>query len=73
MQDATIRPYMLENPVILGWNSISDWAVQVRIQAKTLPGKQNEVAVVIRRLVLARLQEANLPVALPPTYTRQAS
>jgi small-conductance mechanosensitive channel len=64
---------VLEDPVILGWNSISDWAVQVRIQAKTLPGKQNDVAVVIRRLVLARLQEASLSLALPPTYTKPAA
>jgi small-conductance mechanosensitive channel len=73
MQDETIHPYMLEDPVILGWNSISEWAVQVRIQVKTAPGKQNEVAAVIRRLALARLQEAKLKVALPPTYMRQGA
>jgi moderate conductance mechanosensitive channel len=63
--DETLQANLLEPPTIQGWNSMSDWAVQVRLAAKTLPGKQGATAAVLRRYALQALQEANIPLATP--------
>lgn len=68
--DPSIKDYLVETPTVRGWNKFTDWAVQVRIIAKTLPGKQIEVGVVLRRYALAALHSADVQVALPTTNLR---
>jgi hypothetical protein len=44
-----------------------DWAVQVRLAARTLPGKQAPVAQALRRLAMEALQAAGIvPAPAPP-------
>ena len=63
--DAELADQLLEAPTIQGWNSFSPWAVQVRLIAKTLPGKRLDVATVLRRYGLEALNQAGLQVAVP--------
>jgi small-conductance mechanosensitive channel len=65
-----LKAVLIEPPQIQGWNSMNDWAVQVRLTAKTLPGKQAVTASALRRYALQALQEANIQLAVPPTPTR---
>ncbi len=63
--DPEIVNDLLDKPDILGWNSFSPWAVQVRMSAKARPGKRFEVASVLRRYGLEALKQAGLQVAIP--------
>jgi small-conductance mechanosensitive channel len=69
--DETLQANLLEPPTIQGWNSLTDWSVQVRLAAKTLPGKQAATAAVLRKYALQALHEANIPLATPPSVARQ--
>ena len=69
--DESLRPVLMETPQIQGWNSMNDWAVQVRLTAKTQPGKQSDAAIVLRRNALEELHMAGIQLAVPPnTNTR---
>ena len=63
--DESIKAYLLEPPQPVGWVSFKDWAMQVRLMAKTLPGKQWGVATVLRKYALTALRDAEIAVALP--------
>lgn len=63
--DQVLKPLLLEAPQIQGWNNLSEWAVQVRVMAKTLPGKHIEAAIALRKTTLEALQEAGIPMAAP--------
>jgi small conductance mechanosensitive channel len=65
-EDEALKPLLLETPQIAGWNNLSEWGVQVRVTAKTLPGKQVEAAAILRQVTLGALQAANIPLAAPP-------
>ena len=54
-----------DKPYALGWTGFTDWAVQMQIIAKTLPGQQWTVARAIRKTVLALLQKEGIRVAIP--------
>jgi moderate conductance mechanosensitive channel len=69
--DETLKTNLLEPPTIQGWNSMNDWAVQVRLAAKTYPGKQGNTAAILRKYALQALQDANIPLATPPSAARQ--
>lgn len=64
--DLSLKEILLEAPQIQGWNSMNDWAVQVRLTAKTLPGKQADAAIILRRRALEELNAAGIQLALPP-------
>lgn len=63
--DEEIKPLLLDPPEVAGWNSLSDWAVQIRLSARTQPGKQYTVQIALRRYAVEALQQAGIPVALP--------
>jgi small-conductance mechanosensitive channel len=63
--DPAIANDLLDDPGVMGWNSFSPWAVQVRMSAKARPGKRLEVASVLRRYGLEALKQAGLQVAIP--------
>lgn len=58
---------MVEDPTVEGWVGLTDWAVQVRLMAKTKAGKQYKVAGAIRQAALDALQEGGIPLAKPPS------
>jgi small conductance mechanosensitive channel len=62
-EDPAIKPALLEEPEILGWNQTNDLGVRVRLQAKVRPGQQWAVARHLRRQALEALHEANIPIA----------
>jgi small conductance mechanosensitive channel len=66
--DPALKDLLVETPQIQGWNNLSEVAVQVRIMAKTLPGKQAETAIALRKTALEALQEADIPLA-PALFT----
>ncbi len=63
--DPAIAGQLLEAPRVVGWNAFGDWGVQVRLMAKTLPGKQWTAAAALRRHVLEALVAADVHIALP--------
>lgn len=64
-EDGEIAPLLLDPPEVAGWNNLSDWAVQIRLSARTQPGKQYAVQIALRRYAVEALQQAGIPVALP--------
>lgn len=66
--DPDVKPYLLAEPEIYGWNEFSDWAVVVRLRAKVTAGKQGAVARAMREHALDALQAAEVPVATGPRF-----
>lgn len=64
-EDETIKADLLEPPQALGWIGFKDWAVQARIMAKTRPGKQWGVTMVLRQYAVEALHAEGVKVALP--------
>jgi small conductance mechanosensitive channel len=61
-EDTQITPHLLDAPAVLGWNQFDNWSVVIRVQARVLPGKQGDVARVIRRYALEELTAAGIAV-----------
>lgn len=68
--DAGLQAHLIEPPQAMGWVGLKDWAVQVRLMAKTAPGKQWAVAMALRKAVLEALQAEGVRVALPTQEVR---
>lgn len=64
-EDESIKADLLEAPQALGWIGFKDWAVQVRLMAKTAPGKQWGVMMALRRYAVEALQAQGIRVAVP--------
>ncbi len=60
--DPRVKPYLLDRPELFGWNALSDWAVQVRLRAKVMAGRQSEVSRIMRQIAIEALQAAGVPV-----------
>ena len=71
--DEKIAPAIVEAPYALGWNGFTDWAVQMQLIAKTQPGKQWDVARVLRKTALELLQKEGIHVAIPRQRIEAAS
>ena len=63
--DPRVKPHLLAEPEIFGWNAFSDWAVIVRVRAKVMAGKQGDVARAMRQYALEALDQAGISVASP--------
>ncbi len=68
--DETLKADLLEPPQAFGWIAFKDWAVQVRLMAKTMPGKQWKVMMALRQYALEALQAEGVRVALPTQNIR---
>lgn len=69
--DETVKDNLLEAPEVQGWVGLKDWSVQVRLLARTLPGKQWGVMMAMRRYAVEALQAEGLEVGLtawPPVF-----
>ncbi|TPG32774.1 mechanosensitive ion channel family protein [Mycolicibacterium hodleri] len=60
MEDESLRKLLLDAPQVMGVESIEVDTVNLRMVARTLPGKQFEVGRRIRSLVIARLTRAGI-------------
>jgi len=56
-QDDKISGYLLALPEAVGWSDITETAVRVQLAAKTKPGKQWDVAQVLRKYALLYLHD----------------
>jgi small-conductance mechanosensitive channel len=54
-KDAEISAYLLAPPEAVGWVDITETAVRVQLAAKTKPGRQWDVAQVLRKYALSKL------------------
>jgi small conductance mechanosensitive channel len=70
--DPRVKPHLLAEPEIFGWNSLSDWSVIVRLRARVTAGKQGEVARIMRQTALEALHEAGVPVESHSRMTLQS-
>ncbi len=68
--DAGLQAHLIEPPQAMGWVGLKDWAVQVRLMARTVPGKQWDVAMALRKAALEALQAEGMQVALPAQEVR---
>jgi len=66
-EDPEFGPLLLEPPTVVGVTALGDWAVTVRIMAKTLPGKHYGVY----RELLRRIKEACDAHGITFPYPRQ--
>ena len=71
-QDETLRPLLLDAPTVMGVESFEVDQVNLRLVARTLPGKQFEVARELRvRIAVAFQREGLVPPAEPVTQPGQ--
>ncbi len=63
--DETVKGDLIGEPDLVSWSNLTDWAVQVRLMARTLPGKQWAVGQALRRHALEALAAAGIQVAVP--------
>jgi hypothetical protein len=59
--DETVASYLLEKPEAEGWIDLTDAAIQVRFMAKTMAGKQWQVAQALRKYALQAISAKNVP------------
>ncbi len=63
--DETIKDFLLEPPQLVEWNSLTDRGIQMRLQAKTQPGKQWPVMAALRRYAVEALRAQGVRLAMP--------
>jgi small-conductance mechanosensitive channel len=64
-QDEEFAPLLLEEPTVTGVEALGDWAVTVRIMAKTKPGKQWAVARALRRRIKESFEREGIEMPYP--------
>lgn len=62
--DESINSLLLDGPHISGWNNMTDWSIQIRVSAKTPPGKSGDVTIAMRKYARESLQAASIPLAV---------
>lgn len=60
--DPSVKPNLLDAPEVFGWHALSDWSVIVRLRAKVIADKRNDVAQAMRRAAIEALSVAGVPV-----------
>lgn len=71
-QDPDWVPLLLAEPEVLGVHNLGEMGVQIRLQVKTLPLKQWDVARELRHRIRKRFDEEAIAIPLPPHVTFQA-
>ena len=71
-RDPEMRPLLLDPPSVMGVESLGLDQVNVRLVARTLPGKQFEVGRDLRARVVAAFREQGMTVA-PPTAVEETA
>ena len=63
--DPEVQPNLLEAPQVQGWSNLSEFAVQLRLSVKVLPGTRVGVESLLRRYALEALSQAGISPSLP--------
>lgn len=63
--DTAVAPLLLEPPTVTGVEGLDDWAVRLRIMAKTVPGQQWTVQRHLRRQIRLVFAEKGIEIAFP--------
>jgi len=61
--DEALRPLLLDQPTVMGVESIDVGTLSIRMVSRTLPGKQFEVGRELRALIATALREAGITLA----------
>jgi small conductance mechanosensitive channel len=72
-RDPALRPLLLDPPSVMGVESLGLDQVNVRMVARTLPGKQFEVGRDLRARVVAALRQQGMNVTPPPAVEEAAA
>jgi small conductance mechanosensitive channel len=64
-RESDLGPQLLEPPAVLGPISLGDWAITVRVTAKTHPGKQLEVGRQLYKFLLAACEREGISLPYP--------
>ena len=59
-KDPNVAPDLLEKPQVVGWVGHQDWTVLFRLEAKTRPGRQFQVANALRQFAFIALKDAGI-------------
>ena len=70
MADETINGTLLESPVVTGVEGLDEWAIRLRITAKTLPGGQWGIQRYLRRQIRLVFAEKGIDLAFPRQEVR---
>jgi small conductance mechanosensitive channel len=68
-QDDSVKALLLEPPVVVGWNSMNEWGVQIRLAARSPAGKQGDAEPLLRRYALDHLSQRGIQLAHPSRDT----
>ncbi|MEW6094794.1 MAG: mechanosensitive ion channel family protein [Chloroflexota bacterium] len=68
--DQAIRSDNTEPPKASGWVGFNDWSVELRLMARTKPGKQWSVAMELRRLIVDNMKASGVRPAFPSQTIR---
>jgi moderate conductance mechanosensitive channel len=63
--DPEAKPNLLDAPQVQAWSSLSDFAVQVRLSVKVLPGTRLGSERLLRRYALEALDQAGISLSTP--------
>ena len=63
--DTAVAPLLLETPTVTGVEGLDDWAVRLRVMAKTAPGGQWVVMRHLRRQIRLDFAEKGIEIAFP--------
>ncbi len=63
--DEALKVFLLEPPQLVEWSNLTDWGLQVRLMAKTLPGKQGNVMMALRQRAVEALQAQGVRLTIP--------
>lgn len=64
-EEESLAGALLDQPEVQGWSKLMDWAVQVRLSARTRPGNKIETEIALRRYALDALLRAGVRLARP--------
>jgi small conductance mechanosensitive channel len=65
VQDPDVGPHLLETPQVLGPISLGDWAITIRVMAKTQPGRHLEIARLLRKRIVTTFEQENITMPYP--------
>src|SRR5579859_1383568 len=68
--DTSVNSFLLGEPEAITWTNLTEFGIQMRVMAKTLPGKQWAVSRMLRRYAVEALQAQGLRIAFPVTNMR---
>jgi small conductance mechanosensitive channel len=63
--DPEVQPNLLEQPRLQAWSNLSDFAIQLRLTVKVLPGTRVTIESLLRRYALEALGQAGISPSTP--------